>query len=93
MLAMPQRRSSPGGDARSDRELLQNYLDDIFDTRVLDQDEQLDLLKQMETAEAGLREALAAIPETARRLVDRWRETARPRPRDRRPVAPPPRRP
>ena len=74
MLAMPQRRNSLGGDARSDRELLQNYLDDIFDTRVLDQDEQLDLLKQMETAEAGLRGALAAIPETARCLVARWRE-------------------
>lgn len=74
MLAMPQRRSSLGGDARSDRELLQNYLDDIFDTRVLDQDEQLGLLKQMERAEVGLREALAAIPETARCLVARWRE-------------------
>ena len=74
MLALPQRQSLLHADAGSHRELLQNYLDDIFDTRVLDQDEQLDLLKQMEAAEAGLREALAAIPETARCLVARWQE-------------------
>lgn len=74
MLVQSQRRSPARGDARSDRELLQNYLDDIFDTRVLDPEEQLDLLKQMEAAEAALREALAAIPESARWLVARWRE-------------------
>ena len=51
-------------EAPSDRELLQSYLDDIFDTRVLGQEEQVELLRQMETAEAGLREALATIPET-----------------------------
>ncbi len=50
MLVPSQRHSPARGDARSDRELLQNYLDDIFDTRVLDPNEQLDLLRQMETA-------------------------------------------
>lgn len=74
MLALSPRRTPAREEARSDRELLQNYLDDIFDTRVLDPDEQLDLLKQMEEAEAGLREALAAVPESARWLVARWRE-------------------
>ncbi len=64
-------------EAPSDRELLQSYLDDIFDTRVLGQEEQFALLNQMETAEAGLREALAAMPETARRLVARWQDRRR----------------
>jgi RNA polymerase primary sigma factor len=69
--------SAPQAETPSDRELLQSYLDDIFDTRVLGQDEQLELLTQMEAAEAGLRETLAAIPETARRLLARWQERLR----------------
>ncbi|MBK7948292.1 MAG: sigma-70 family RNA polymerase sigma factor [Deltaproteobacteria bacterium] len=60
--------------APSEREILQSYLDDIFDTPVLGQAEQRDLLEKMETAEAGLREALAGIPQTARCLVARWQE-------------------
>ena len=71
MLDKIQVRSAPRAEASSDREILQSYLDDIFDTRVLGQGEQLELLKQMEEAETGLRDALAAIPETARRLVAR----------------------
>jgi RNA polymerase primary sigma factor len=56
------------------RPLLQSYLDDIFDTRVLGLDEQTALFEQMETAEADLRAALAAIPQTARSVVARWQE-------------------
>lgn len=74
MLETTRLRSAPRVEVASDREILQSYLDDIFDTRVLGQDEQLGLLKQMEAAEAGLRDALASIPETARRLVARWQE-------------------
>ncbi|MBY0400105.1 sigma-70 family RNA polymerase sigma factor, partial [Myxococcota bacterium] len=38
------------------------------------QSEQRELLERMERAEAGLRAALAAIPQTARCLVARWQE-------------------
>ncbi|MFO0688029.1 MAG: sigma-70 family RNA polymerase sigma factor [Myxococcota bacterium] len=58
----------------SEREILQSYLDDIFDTPVLGQAEQRDLLERMEQAEAGLRESLASIPQTARCLIARWQE-------------------
>ncbi len=77
MLDTTRLRSAPRAEAPSERELLQSYLDDIFDTRVLGQDEQRGLLMQMEAAEAGLREALAGIPETARRLLARWEERRR----------------
>jgi len=60
--------------AASEREILQSYLDDIFDTPVLGQAEQRELLERMEIAEAGLREALASIPQTARGLIERWQD-------------------
>ena len=43
------------------REILQNYLDDIFDTPVLETQEQNALFLGMEEAEAGLRAALARL--------------------------------
>ncbi|MEZ4331657.1 MAG: sigma-70 family RNA polymerase sigma factor [Myxococcota bacterium] len=58
----------------ADREILQSYLDDIFDTPVLDPAEQRELLEAMEAAETDLRTALAAIPAAARALVARWAE-------------------
>lgn len=61
----------------SDRDLLQCYLDEIFDTRVLGRDEQIELLDAMQKAEQGLRDALASMPATARSLVARWRERQR----------------
>ena len=75
MLAM--NRTSPVAArdrVASEREILQSYLDDIFDTPVLGQAEQRDLLERMEQAEAGLRESLASIPQTARCLIARWQE-------------------
>jgi len=74
MLEAPRPRRAPLASAPTDRALLQDYLDDIFDTPVLGADEQEALWLQMETAEAALRRALAEIPETARRLVARWRD-------------------
>lgn len=61
----------------AEREILQSYLDDIFDTPVLDPAEQRELLEAMEEAEVDLRAALAAIPATARALVARWDERRR----------------
>ena len=60
---------------RSQRDLLQDYLDDIADMSVLDSEEQLRLFKRMEAAEASLRDSLAEIPETARTLLGLWSET------------------
>lgn len=58
----------------ADREILQDYLDDIFDTPVLPTQEQVELFQAMGTAEEGLRDALAKIPATAGHLVALWRE-------------------
>ena len=60
--------------APSDREVLQSYLDDIYDTPVLDTETQHDLFRGMEAAESELRDALAEIPATATAIVERWRE-------------------
>ncbi|MFK7898161.1 MAG: RNA polymerase sigma factor RpoD/SigA [Myxococcota bacterium] len=60
--------------AAADREILQDYLDDIFDTPVLPTEEQVELFQSMGTAEDGLRDALAKIPATAEHLVALWRE-------------------
>jgi len=68
-LATPGREdSSTAGD------LLESYLDDIYDTPVLGLDEQVEVFQEMESAENLLREALAAIPATARILVDTWKD-------------------
>lgn len=55
-----------------EREILQNYLDDIYDTPVLETEEQNELFRGMEAAEAGLRDALARVPEVAELLLERW---------------------
>ena len=65
---------SPQSPTASDREILQNYLDDIYDTPVLETEEQHDLFRGMEAAEADLRVELAGIPETAELLLERWHE-------------------
>lgn len=57
-----------------EREILQSYLDDIYDTPVLETEEQNDLFRGMENAEAGLRAELATVPGTARKLVERWHD-------------------
>ncbi len=56
------------------REILQSYLDDIYDTPVLATDEQNGLFAEMETAEQALRDSLASIPETAALLLERWHD-------------------
>ncbi len=66
--------SETAANHRSQRDLLQDYLDDIADMSVLDSEEQLRLFKRMEAAEASLRESLAEIPEAARILLGRWSE-------------------
>lgn len=59
---------------RTQRDLLQDYLDDIAELSVLDSEEQLRLFKKMEAAESSLRKSLAEIPEAARILLGRWSE-------------------
>ena len=58
----------------SERDLFQDYLDDIAGMSVLESTEQIRLLERMESSEASLRSALAEIPETARILLERWNE-------------------
>ena len=58
----------------SEREILQNYLDDIYDTPVLETEEQHDLFRGMEAAEADLRAELSGVPQVAEMLLERWHE-------------------
>ena len=55
-------------------DVLQSYLDDIYDTPVLETGTQKALFEGMEQAEADLRAALAQIPATATALLERWNE-------------------
>ncbi|MCR9094168.1 MAG: sigma-70 family RNA polymerase sigma factor [bacterium] len=55
-------------------DVLQSYLDDIYDTPVLETGTQKALFEGMEQAEADLRAALARIPATATALLERWNE-------------------
>jgi RNA polymerase sigma factor (sigma-70 family) len=55
-------------------DILDSYLRDIRDTRVLSGEEQNDLCESMEAAEQTLRSALAEIPATAREVVSLWHE-------------------
>ncbi len=71
------RETIPSGTTRSDRDLLQDYLDDIVDLSVLEPEHQIRLLEVMESAEQSLRESIAEIPETAQILLDRWNERRR----------------
>ena len=59
---------------QGERDLLRKYLGDIVEMSPLDSDEQIRLLKRMESAESLLRDALAAIPEVALALTHRWNE-------------------
>jgi RNA polymerase sigma factor (sigma-70 family) len=58
----------------SERDLFQDYLDDIAGMSVLESTEQIRLLESIESSEASLRSALAEIPEAARILLERWNE-------------------
>jgi len=69
-----QPEASLNRESQVERDVLQDYLDDIVDMSVLDPDEQIRLLTNMESAEAALRQSIAEIPETARLLVDRWND-------------------
>ena len=55
-------------------DVLQSYLDDIYDTPVLETGTQRALFEGMEEAEAELRAALAEIPATSAALLERWNE-------------------
>ncbi|MGB0619009.1 MAG: sigma-70 family RNA polymerase sigma factor [Myxococcota bacterium] len=55
-------------------DVLQSYLDDIYDTPVLETGTQRALFEGMEEAEAELRAALAEIPATSSALLERWNE-------------------
>ncbi len=55
-------------------DVLQSYLDDIYDTPVLETGTQRELFEGMETAETDLRAALAEIPAVADALLERWNE-------------------
>jgi RNA polymerase sigma factor (sigma-70 family) len=55
-------------------DVLQSYLDDIYDTPVLETGTQRELFEGMHTAEIELRAALAEIPATADALLGRWHE-------------------
>ena len=71
--AIPNRTPARKSSA-ADREILQNYLDDIFDTPVLETEEQHELFRNREVAEQQLRAELATIPAVAERLVARWHD-------------------
>jgi RNA polymerase sigma factor (sigma-70 family) len=59
---------------RGEREILQSYLDDIFDTPVMDTVSQNRIFGAMNEAEASLRKTMARVPEVARGLIERWHE-------------------
>ncbi|MEZ4353319.1 MAG: sigma-70 family RNA polymerase sigma factor [Myxococcota bacterium] len=67
-------RALPSGPGIGRLDPLQQYLDDIHDTPVLDRTEQTALFEAMEEAELGLRAALAPIPEVAEAVVALWQE-------------------
>ena len=58
----------------TERACLDFYLADIRDTPVLDRAEQARLGKEMDSAEAALRDALIPVPETTRRVIAIWKE-------------------
>jgi RNA polymerase sigma factor (sigma-70 family) len=75
MISMTDPRPIQGGVAPSSTgDLLESYLREIRDTPVLSTPEQDRLCEEMERAEDALRQALAAIPETARQIILLWRE-------------------
>jgi RNA polymerase primary sigma factor len=66
-------RSIPGQAlSLSERDALQDYLNEVGDLPVLEPGEQIHLFKRMESSESLLRSNLAQIPETARLLIERW---------------------
>ena len=68
------RSQSPSPAPRGEREILQSYLDDIFDTPVMDTASQNRIFAAMNEAETTLRTTAARVPEVARGLIARWHE-------------------
>jgi len=66
--------SQQAGAPTGEREILQSYLDDIFDTPVMDTDRQNQIFAAMGEAENNLRQTVARVPEVARGLIERWHE-------------------
>jgi RNA polymerase primary sigma factor len=59
-------------EASRERRPLESYFQEIGGTRTLKREEEVVLAKELEDATASLREALYAIPASARYVVDRW---------------------
>jgi RNA polymerase sigma factor (sigma-70 family) len=58
-------------------DLLDRYLAEVRDTPLLQTEEQNELCQDMAEAERSLRQELARIPETARQIVQCWRDRRR----------------
>jgi RNA polymerase sigma factor (sigma-70 family) len=73
-----EQRASTAAGRRFDPEdaafTLREYLRGIADFPTLTREQEVDLCQQMRTHEAAYRNALAAVPFTARHVVQRWRE-------------------
>jgi RNA polymerase sigma factor (sigma-70 family) len=59
-------------DAVRERRPLESYFQEIGGTRTLKREEEVDLAKELESATATLRDALYAVPLSARHVVARW---------------------
>ncbi len=59
-------------DAARDRRPLESYFQEIGGTRTLKREEEVILAKELEASTAELRDALYAIPASARHVVERW---------------------
>jgi RNA polymerase sigma factor (sigma-70 family) len=59
-------------DPGRERRPLESYFQEIGGTRTLKREEEVYLAKDLETATADLRNALYAIPSSARHVVERW---------------------
>ena len=59
-------------DAARDRRPLESYFQEIGGTRTLKREEEVVLAKELEAATAQLRDALYAVPGSARYVIGRW---------------------
>lgn len=64
--------SSEEVDAARDRRPLESYFQEIGGTRTLKREEEVVLAKELEAATAQLRDALYALPGSARHVIQRW---------------------
>ena len=62
----------PELDAARERRPLESYFQEIGGTRTLKREEEVILAKELEAATAELRDALYAIPASARHVIERW---------------------